>query len=487
MNSSFLIISDILGKLFDFTYIFIVVNALGSVNFGIFTFWLSFAIIYNFTEDFGLGTVLVRDISREKSIAEEYFGEVLSFKLVLITANLVLFVLLVNLMNFDNTTRCVGYFITIGLFIKLFISNLFFPLFRAYEKMEYQAVGAILESLFLLCGAIFGVIMQFNVIEFSFLYLIAFIPNLLYCLIILRKKFFVLKFQMHYNRIWHSMRISLPVGISLVFSSSIYWIDVNILYFLKGKQATGLYGLADTLTKPFFTIPVILASVIFPVMSIYYVDSRIKLKSIVKRYIKYLTFLAVPMAVTLTLYSQEIIILLFDQEYLPSVVLLQIMSWTTALLFIKSFYTKFFQATDRDYLFLAISFFCMIMNIFISLILIEIYGSLGAAISRLLIVLLSVLLSIFASQFSDYSKLDYGSIIDFIKIIISSIPMVAFMLLTININLFNLKIVNLMFFVAFSGFLYIITFILLKGFDNEEISYALKVLNLRSLLKGRDT
>ena len=88
-----------------------------------------------FTE-LGLSTLTIREVSRDKSLANKYIGNTLALKLILSTITITALVLVVTLGHYSPQIAAVIYYITLSFVVGAFTS-IFYSIFQAYEKMEY--------------------------------------------------------------------------------------------------------------------------------------------------------------------------------------------------------------------------------------------------------------------------------------------------------------------------------------------------------------
>ena len=79
-----LTVSDIISKVFEFLYVIIVGRYLGVEGFGIITYWLAFTVVINFTANLGFGQLMIREVSRDNSLAKKYFGNNITLSSILI-------------------------------------------------------------------------------------------------------------------------------------------------------------------------------------------------------------------------------------------------------------------------------------------------------------------------------------------------------------------------------------------------------------------
>jgi len=75
-NTGVLLISQIASHILGFFFIMYTARYLGAAGFGILSFALAFTGIFGVFADVGLRQLTVREVARDKSLANEYFNPV---------------------------------------------------------------------------------------------------------------------------------------------------------------------------------------------------------------------------------------------------------------------------------------------------------------------------------------------------------------------------------------------------------------------------
>ena len=83
---------------------------LGAAGFGILSFALAFTGIFGVFSDLGLGTLTVREVARDKSLASKYLRNIAVMKIILVVITFGLIALTINLLGYPEQTIKVVYF-----------------------------------------------------------------------------------------------------------------------------------------------------------------------------------------------------------------------------------------------------------------------------------------------------------------------------------------------------------------------------------------
>ena len=171
--------------------------------------------------------------------------------------------------------------------------------------------------------------------------------------------------------------------------------------------------------------------------------------------------IGIPLGVGTTLLADKIILLIFGQGYLNSIIALQILIWTIVFTFAGAGFARVLEATNKQLILTKISGICMIINIFINLILIPRYGLIGASIATVLTEIVLVM-GIFKVSYNYGFRIRTKKVFkDLLKIIIASLIMSIIILYLKDWNLLILSFISIL--------VYLSSLYALKGIDKEDI------------------
>ena len=143
--------------------------------------------------------------------------------------------ILVHLLGYNQQTMQVVYVIALYTLFTTF-SLLFYSVFQAYEKMEYQSIGTILSSALLLIGVFVAIHFKFNIVSFSFIYLSSGASILIYALFIYSQKISLPKMKFDINQ-WKSLiKESWPFAVTGNSINLYLWIDTIILSLIQNLK-----------------------------------------------------------------------------------------------------------------------------------------------------------------------------------------------------------------------------------------------------------
>jgi O-antigen/teichoic acid export membrane protein len=460
-NIGSLFISQTLGYVIVFIYTIYLIRYLGVENFGILSFALALTSILEILSDLGLNILMTRDVARDKSLTQKYFNNIIGIKLILLVILVSGTVLGLNLMSYPLNEIYVIYLI-LFMFIFNTFSGVFYSLFQAYEKLEYQSIANILNSILMLAGVLLIIKFNSGLILLSILYaLIGGLVLLFYVYISLtRFKFPKPRFEFDFNFWKPTLAQALQFGLIGVFTTIYVWIDSVMLSFMVGNEAVGIYNAAYRIVLILLFIPVVINAAVFPVMSRLYGSSSDSLQKITEKYFKFMLLISIPMGILITFFAGNIILLLFGNQYYPSVIALQILIWATVLTFINSSYVQLFQSSDKQMTVTKIAFIGMIINISLNLLLIPKYSYIAASFNTLVTEISgAVLILTVATRNNSLNPRKVSR--DFVKISISGLVMFSSLVIFKELNIFILVII--------STIIYLAVIYITRTIDKEDI------------------
>lgn len=222
-----------------FYTIYYITNYLGKTGFGILCTALALGALLSIFTELGLSTLTTREVSRKKTLANKYISNTIVLKIVLsIFTFILMFItlyILVHVFNYTSESVTIVCLITISFIVGAF-TNIFYSLFQAYEKMEYQSIGQIINSIIMFVGVFWVIYYQLSIINFAIIYIIASIISLIFSIIICVWKYQIPKIDIDIG-LWKFLIIeAIPLTISSVFLFVAFRIDTILLQIINGKK-----------------------------------------------------------------------------------------------------------------------------------------------------------------------------------------------------------------------------------------------------------
>jgi O-antigen/teichoic acid export membrane protein len=466
-NIGSLFVSQTLGYVIVFIYTIYLIRYLGVENFGILSFALALTSILEILSDLGLNILMTRDVARDRDLTNKYLKNIVSIKIVLLVCLVTITVLALNMLNYSQTELYVVYLLLFMLIFNTF-SAVFFYLFQAYEKLEYQSIANLLNSSLMFIGVFLVIRFNSGLIILSIIYALisGLILSFYVYISITRFKFPRPSFEFD-REFWKpTIGRALQFGLISVFATIYVWIDSVMLSFMVGNEAVGIYNAAYRIVLILLFVPVVINAAVFPVMSRLYGSSESSLQRITEKYFKFMILISIPMGILITFFAGNIILLLFGDAYYASVIALQILIWATVVTFINSSYVQLFQSSNKQLTVTKIAFIGMILNIVLNLLLIPKYSYIAASFNTLITELGGAFLILtIASRQKSLNPRKVS--VDFVKIGVAGVVMF--------ISLAVLRELNIFILIVISALIYLGVIYITRAIDKEDMEIMRKI------------
>ncbi len=469
-NTTLLFVSQIISYILGFFITMYTAQYLGTAGFGTLSTALSLAYIFAVFTDLGLGTITTREVSRDKSLQNKYFTNTSILRLGLALLTFVLIVLYVNIVNllyhqYPPETVMVIYIIGASIIFNG-LSGTFTAIFQALQKMEYQSISLILNSVLMFVGTIVAIYFNKDILFFAMLYVIANVVCLIFILAVYIWKFSLPKWDFDTTFIKITLIAALPLSIVSIFTLVAFRVDTILLSVMKSSVDVGIYSASYRLLEVFLFIPAVFTISVFPIFSQFFISAKDSLKFTYQKSFKYLTILSLPVAVGITLLAEPIILLIYKSSFLPSVLVLQILIWTIPITFLNYIFGSILPAMNRQTTLLKITFVSMVFNIALNILVIPNYSYVGAAVATVLTEIMVIIMCFFVLSKS-FCSVNIPDVL--FKPAIASAVMGLFILL-VKTNLFLVIILAII--------VYFTVLIVIRTFNQEDMDIIGQIIPL---------
>ena len=462
-NTIWLSVAEIISSILLFFFTVFVAKYLGAEKYGQLAFALSIATLFAVLVDFGLGILTIREVARDKALANKYLSSIFTLRVLLSVVFLILMFFVGLLSGKGSLVVCLVVLTSLYMVFN-HLMQACNAIFRAFERMKYEAIGKCIFSLILFGGGLAIIWKEFDLIFFGWVYAIAMLIAMLYSLLVVRKYFTKIRFSFDIGFWKYLIKESWPFALSLIFISVYYFMDTVMLGFMGQDREVGWYNAGYKIVFFVLLFSNVLASVIFPVISKLYKESLDRLKIFLTNFSKLMVLFAVPLGIGGVLLGPRILNLIFGEEYMGGALAFQILLWSASIIYISIVYGNSLQACDRQRIYVKGVGIGALVNVILNLILIPLYSLNGAAVATVLAEL-AVLVYM-------YIKLNQLVKVNFMAYLIK--PIIASGVM--GIVLYAIQDLNVILSILIGVFVYVIFLILIKGIRNDELGFYKKLV-----------
>ena len=178
------------------------------------------------------------------------------------------------------------------------------------------------------------------------------------------------------------LRESWPMLVSSVAVCGYMKLDAVMLKVLMNDESVGVYVAATRLVSSVFVVAIIISNTIFPVL-IHIGRENDQFKTLSKDLFNFLGSLGVVVALLFTFSAGPIMKIIYGAPYEGGAGVLMITSWVIPFVFFNNLAWKYHVVDSTQRLGMYRVFVGLVLNVMLNLILIPMYGLLGAAIGTL--------------------------------------------------------------------------------------------------------
>ena len=350
---------------------------LGPTRFGQYQLVIAFLTLVNIS-DLGVTTIAARHLSTTNRDPDELMGNVLTIRTILALVSSVLAIGASFALNYPYEIK-----------FAIAIASLSFPLtiftgsynatFMANLRMEYAALGNIVQSLVSLIAMGIIVFTEGGLIRLVIAYDVGIFANSLVCLYFARK--FVrphFRWDFHYSK--QVVREALPLGIAVLVITAYGRIDIVMLKAFTDTESVGYYGFAYRVVDLAFPLSFFFVGSVFPLLSNYHHDgNHDAFKQLYQRSHDVLSLLGMTIVTAIILFTAPLVHILGGHEYDPAIRSMQVLSMAVALIWISNLVDHGLIAIGKQGALIWIACIGLVVNISVNLVLIPMYGKEGAA------------------------------------------------------------------------------------------------------------
>lgn len=481
-NTMYLGAAEIISKVLQFVIMLYAARLLDKENFGKFSFALSLSFIAIVFADLGIDTLLIREISRNKenkSLVDKYFinAAVMKFGLCLITYAIIELVL--YLLDYQPYTKFIVRIVWAFTILSTF-TDLFYSIFRSFEKMHYDSSIKIIRMILLTPISLYVLFKWHNVILFSFSFLFVELFVILVAAYFTFRTFINFNelkklnlFEIDYSLMKSLLKKALPFGLAFVFGSIYFYIGSVMLSKMRGDEEVAIYSVAYNIALAILFIPTVYTNAIYPVLSRYFKESKDGLVLLYERSFKYLYIIGLPISIGLYLLAERVIFFFYGSTYSGSIIALQIISWYLFIKFLNFLLGTVLSSVNRQNQRMFGQGVTAVFNVILNLLLIPKIGLVGAAWATLLT---EVFLFIIY-YFNVSNSLNYYY--NFLRILIKPLIAVAAMFLLIKFMNLGLALTILL-----SALIYFAALFVLKALDEKDYEIIKKIFKNEGIQKA---
>jgi O-antigen/teichoic acid export membrane protein len=326
----------------------------------------------------GFNYLLPRDLPKDLSQTNRYLihaGLVSGATALLLIIGLDL---LIPHLGYLPQTQAGLYIISSALFSES-LGVVLFAIFIAHQKAEFITATGLMNILGRISVSLLALHLGFGVIGLIVVYVFFSYLSILVNLFFLKRYILVPHWEFDWQFLLQMLR-DLKVFAALALLNALFsQSEVLILSLTRGETQVGYYSAALKLVTIWSMVPSSYMTALFPVLSATFQDSRQKAINLQNRSLKYLSALAFPLAVGMTVTAGGIIPLIYGPTFQESIGTLRLLSWYLPLVFCNMVLWRILAVRGEQRIVFSVQLITEILQASLALLLTPKYGCQGAA------------------------------------------------------------------------------------------------------------
>ena len=379
-NTILVMTAKVIARLIALVTVLAMIKYLKAAPYGTFATVVNYTAIVSVVLDLGFNVLFVREGARHPTEIQRYLRNVMSARLLMSVVSLALLAIALGLNGLGSLLVPAFLLMVLTSYSTLLRNTLY-----AVQKLGFEAIAVVLESLVLLALVLYGIKTGRGLTYFLWAYAAQYAFSCAYFVVVLAaKRLAVIGWRLEIPLVREWFWKGLPFALTFVITILYFKIDQPLVYALRPHYEAGWYAAAYKPFEALLFIPITFLSIVFPVLSVYHRERRSELLDAVSRFFKALLLIGWPMSVGILLLAHPLTRALFGPDYANSEYALRILALALGLAFVNNAFIGALSASDRQSSFTWAAGWSLLANVIANLALIPTFGYVGASAATVL-------------------------------------------------------------------------------------------------------
>jgi len=345
-NFSYLTIGTVISQLISLVTILKITSILEPEDYGLFTFLIAQGMLLLKIGDLGNRNIIIRTIARNPEQTNDLVVNGAIMRCIAVVS-LFLIYIVYNFYfgNLDSTNLLLVFAFSL---INCFV-DLFEIVFHGNQQMFPSSIINLSYSIIWFVIIFFLIEEEIAVSIIFFLYILTSVLKLsLYFLFLKRYKLLIGKVDNFFTSSKKLISESWPYFVMILIMLPLTSLSNNFLDINSTKDQIGYFNLSDRLIGPISLVIGMALSAIFPNLSSLWAKNKTKFHRFMSLGFGLYMLVGMTICFMFTLFSEDIVILLFPESYLPAVAITQIQVWYLFLTSVDSLIGVALGAANKE-------------------------------------------------------------------------------------------------------------------------------------------
>lgn len=355
---------------------------LGSSGYGEYTTIMAFLFMFSILSDFGLYTIMTREISYEGARESYVASNIFTLRFVLVAVLVILAILISRFLPYSASVKT-GIIIA-GLFtVFSSLSQILGSVYQKYLRFYYISISDIFTRFIQLAIVYFAVTRGLGFLVFIWAVVISSGIHF-FIIFLISQRYIKIKPRINFSFWKKILKIALPVAASIIFTLVYFRLDTVMLSLMKPAADVGIYGVSVKVLEFAIFFPAMYVGLIMPLLSRFAKSDKESFSRVFKKTYDYLAILMVPLVVYLFILSESIVKIIGGNEFLISSQPLKFLALAVGFIFFGSLGGQSIVALNLQRFGMWAYLSGAVLNFSTNLIFIPIFSFNGAAATTLL-------------------------------------------------------------------------------------------------------
>jgi len=354
---------------------------LGPEQYGLLNFAVAFAGLFGAIAGLGLKEIVVRDVVRDPDHARLTLGTAALMQLI---GGLAAFMAMLVAISFVRPDDALARSIVavLGSIMMLKFSEIAVYWFESQVRSKYTVW--VQNGTFLVFAVIrvLLILQQAPLIAFAWAMLVeAVVAAIILVIVLGRKGPSLSHLSASMARARALLADSWPLVLSAIAVTVYMRIDQIMLGQMVSDEAVGIYSAAVRLSEIWYLVPTIVVATVFPALAVSHQQNPPQFYERLQKLYGGLVKTALAISLVISLVSEELVALIFGDEYLGSADVLTWHIWGGVFVFFGVAWYRWIILEGLQKIAVKIHLLSLVANVVLNLVLIPIYGVIGAAVA----------------------------------------------------------------------------------------------------------
>ncbi|MFO7447259.1 MAG: flippase [Ignavibacteriaceae bacterium] len=359
-----------------------IIRYLGAGEFGILSYAISIVGLFAAISTLGLDSIVTRELIKQPEKRDNLLGTVFYLRVFGAVLSFILLLFAIQLTGDSYDTVILIFIIAASSFFQAFYVIEYY--FQSKVQAKYSSSVYLITLIFSSAIKVFLILVKAPLLHFAIITSLEFLfVSIGFVIVYQRQNLSVFNWKFNKDLARILLKDSWPLILSGVVIAVYMKIGQVIIKNMMTNEDVGYYSAAVRLCEAWYFIPIAIANSLFPAIVNAKTTSEELYNSRLQKFYDLLAWIAIAIAIPVTIFSELIVKILFGSEYLPAAPVLTIYIWAGVAVFLGVASSQYLITENYTKISFYRTFIGMLVNVILNILLIPVWGITGSAVATL--------------------------------------------------------------------------------------------------------